>query len=303
MTSILNPLAGDAPVDGAPHVTERPRGRTWIGFAIFAVSFVLWSWSGAGVATMVGSAIGSLAFVPLNIGAVYWLWRSSENGVYSTAERSGWSLLAAMYVLTALGNASWAFDETIRHVDPRYSFANLFYFTSYIVGCVALCRFPLAPRGIVELRKLLLDLACIVIALGALIWAFILDPLSWPTTESVQIVVRYGYPIACIALIGAACRLIMRQDVSRDHTDLALIAIAVVAQSVVDLILEIDYRNSITSRTPWAAALCPLLYVVIIFAAERSANRQSRAPVAAGEPSLNPINLLPTIAEIGRAHV
>ena len=298
MTSIFDPLAGDAPADGAPHVTERPRGRTWIGFAIFAVSFVLWGWLGTGVATMVGSAIGSLAFIPLNIGAVYWLWRSSENGVYSTAERSGWSLLAAMYVLTALGNAFWAFDKSIRHVDPHYSYSDLFYFASYTVGCVAVCRFPLTPRGVAELRKLLLDFACIVIALGALLWTFILDPLRWPPIENVQIVVRFGYPIACIALIGAACRLIMRQDVSRDHTDLALIATAVVAQSVVDLILEIDYRNSITSRTPWAAALCPLLYVVIIFAAERSANRQSRAPVAAAEPSLNPVNLLPTIAAV-----
>jgi signal transduction histidine kinase/ActR/RegA family two-component response regulator len=298
VTSILSSFAVDVPADSAPRTPVNPASRSWIGYAVFAVSFVVWAWSGVGATTLLGSAISTLAFVPLNFGAVYHLWRSSKNAVYSPSERSGWSLLAGMYVLTALGNASWAFDETVRRVDPQYSFSDLFYFASYVVGCVALCKFPLASRGIVEVRKVLLDFACIVIALGALLWTFILDPLSWPTIDSVQIVIRFGYPIACIGLIGIACRLLMRQDMTRDHNDRALIAIAVIAQSVVDLILEIDYRNSITTRTPWAAAICPLLYILIIFAAERSANRRSHRPRVEAGPSLNPVNLLPTIAGV-----
>ena len=298
MTSILNPLAVDSSAGGAPRKAGAPPTRAWIAFAVFAVTFVFWTWSGKGDATPLASAISALAFIPLDLGAVYWLWRASENAVYTAAERSGWSLLAAMYVLTALGNMAWMIDETVRHIDPQHSFSDLFYFASYIVGCVAITRFPLAPRGLAEVRKLLLDLACIVVALGALLWTFMLDPLSWPGVGNTQIIVRFGYPVAVIALIGASCRVVMRQDSNRNHLDLAVITIAIIAQSVIDLILEIDYRNSITSRTPWAALLCPLIYVVIIFSAERSAKRGTHAPDAAAEPSLNPINLLPTIAAV-----
>jgi signal transduction histidine kinase/CheY-like chemotaxis protein len=267
-------------------------------FAAFAGCFVLWSWTGVGITTTIGSTIGSLAFIPLNLGAVFWLWRASQNVAHSTGERAGLRLLALMYVCTAVGNAAWVLDEVVRGVDPRYGWANLFYVVSYVVGIVALTRFPIAPRGAAELRKFLLDIACVVIAVGALIWTFVVAPIRWGAIEPTRAFMELAYPVACIVLLAALCRLIMRQAANTQYNDFAIVAIAIFVQCVVDLILELDYRNEITQLTSWAAAICPGMYVLIIYGAERSARRMTSGPAAPPDPSLNPINLLPTIAGV-----
>lgn len=265
---------------------------------MFAAAFALWSWSGAGVTTNIGSTIGSLAFIPLNLGAVYWLWRASRNRVHSNGERNGLLLLAAMYVCTALGNAFWAFDEVVRGVDPRYAWANVFYIVSYLIGIAALSRFPLAPRGVTELRKFLLDVACIVIAVGVLVWTFIVSPVSWGSIDPEHAFIELAYPVVCIVALGMLSRLVMRQAVNHQYRDFTILAVAIFIQSVVDLILQLDYRNQITQLTPWAAAICPGMYVMIVYGAERSARRTESGPSDPPDPSLNPINLLPTIAAL-----
>ncbi len=265
---------------------------------MFASAFVLWSLSGAGVATTVGSTIGSLAFIPLNLGAVYWLWRASRNRVHHTGERRGLQLLAVMYAVTALGNALWAFDEVVRNVDPRFAWANLFYIASYVIGVAALSRFPVAPRRASELREQLLDLACVVISIGVMIWTFIVAPIDWGALDRTQAIIGLAYPVMCIALLGMLCLFIMRQSVNQQHPAFTILMLAIFVQCVVDLILELDYRNQITQLTPWAAAICPVVYVMIVYSAERSAQRTESGSLAPPDPSLNPINLLPTVAAI-----
>jgi two-component system cell cycle sensor histidine kinase/response regulator CckA len=90
----------------------------------------------------------------------------------------------------------------------------------------------------------------------------------------------------------------MRQAASQQFADFSMLAIAMFVQCVVDLILELDYRNEITQLTPWAAAICPGMYVLIVFAAERSAQRIESGPAAPPDPSLNVISLLPTVSAI-----
>ena len=298
MSSTVLPHVAEPVAQRSPGAAPTSPGRAWVFSAVFAIAFVVGSWSGAGVTTTLGSTIGSLALIPLNLGAVYSLWRASRNRVHSAGERSGLRLLAFMYVASAVGNAIWAFDEAVRGADPRYAWANLFYIASYLIGSVALSRFPVAPRGVTALRKSLLDVACVVVAIGALAWTFVVAPIGWGALERGHALIQFAYPVACIIQIGMVSRLIMRQAANQQYADFSMLAIAMFVQSVVDLILELDYRNEITQLTPWAAAICPGMYVLIVFAAERSARRTESGPAAPPDPSLSVINLLPTVSAI-----
>jgi signal transduction histidine kinase/CheY-like chemotaxis protein len=297
VTSILNPPIADHPPEQFMRGRRWSAGRTWIGFAAFALLLVVNAWRGDGVASMVNTAIGGLGFLPLNLGAIYWLWRASSNMAHAAGERQGLRLLAAMYIATAAGNLSWAYQDLVSHDDPHYGWANLVYLSSYIIGAIGLSRFPIAPTGVVALRKLALDIACIVIAVLAMVWTFVVAPLD-PGVPGAELFIQLSYPLGCIMMLAFIGRLLMRQGANRQHSDFAVLAIALFVQCTVDLVLELDYRNQITELTSWSAAICPLAYALIIYTAERSALRTTSEPDEPLDPSLNPINLVPTIAGI-----
>ncbi len=243
------------------------------------------------------STLGSFAFLPLNLGGAYWLFRAAANETQAEGERSGLRLLGVMYLVTAVGNVMWALD-TWRGIDPRFSIANLLYIAAYLVGITALTRFPLGPSGTLEVRKFALDVACVILSVGALIWTFIISPIDWGGVDRSMLAFNVAYPVTSILLLALLCRLIMRQGGNAQHNDLAIIAIAIFAQCTVDLIVELDFRNTITDNTAWVAAIGPALYVAIVFGAERLSRRTSTGPASALEPLVNPTNLLPSIAAI-----
>ena len=296
MTSIISrQIAESSP--GLAQRPEAPMGRSWIVFAAFSAVLITYHWMFDGVASLISTAVGGLGFLPLNAGAIYWLWRASNNSAHSKGERSGLRWLAVMFSLTAMGNLGFAFEDIVLHRSPIYGLSNVPYLLSYAVGAFALGQFPVAPRGAVEWRKLLLDVACVVIAISALVWTFVVSPVKWQLQPK-ELALTIAYPVACILLLSFCGRLLLRQAANQQYNDFALLGAALFVQCTVDLVLELDFANAGSPLSSWAAAVCPIAYVMIIFSAERSTQRRESGPRAAPDPSLNPINLLPTVAAI-----
>jgi signal transduction histidine kinase len=301
VTSIRPPFDAAMPhgVPASQIGTDRSilHGRVWIAFALYALLLLVGSQFGAGTTSNLLSATGAFAFLPLNLGGMYWLFRAAGNPLHGVKERRGLQLLGVMYICTAAGNLSWAID-TLRNLDPSYSTANLSYIASYLIGVVALAQFPLAPRGALEVRKFALDLACVTISIGALIWTFVIAPINWAGIDRTQLLFNLAYPASCILLLSMLCRLIMRQAGSVRYNDLAIIAVAIFAQCTIDLILELDYRNTVTALTGVAAAICPAMYIAVVYGAERLAVRTTGSLGQPRDPVINPTNLLPAVSAI-----
>ena len=292
-------------ISGVRHVVTGPRrplplgkgvGNTLIAFAAYTVVFLVWSWLGPGFGQSILSAGGTLAFLPLNVGAIYWLWRASQNTSHTDGERAGLRLFALMYTLAAIGNVGWAIEAVLVDVDPRYGFANSLYIACNVVGIAAAQRFPVAPRGVTELRKFLIDVACVVLSIGALVWTFVVARVSWSTIEPWHFTVDLGYAVTSIVLLAVLAQLIMRQAADERHHDFTLLASAILIKVAVDLVVALEMRGRVSAMNAWASAISPAMYVLIIYSAARSATRVGVDETVARPPSLNPISLLPTVS-------
>ncbi|MCC7051982.1 MAG: response regulator [Gemmatimonadaceae bacterium] len=275
-----------------------PGGRAWIGVGVYATLLIVWTWLNGGGRTVFDSAVGTMAFLPLNVAAAYFLFRASTNSTYDTGERRGFRLLAGMYVLTAVGNFWWSVEEALFALDPAYSWANLFYIASYIAGMLAVRRFPADSHGVDQTRKRILDVASVVISLSVLTWTFVLEPIRWDATDPLHLAVRLSYPASCILLMAFMARLVLRQATNERYNDISVIAVAVMVQCTLDLILELDYSNQVTQLTSIAAAICPGVYVAVVWASQRAVHRTERAVDRRDGISLIPVSLLPTISSV-----
>ncbi len=277
------------------------RPQAWLFFAVYAAGFVLWTLlTGASTSPhgKVSALLASLGFLPLNLGAVYWLLRAADGSSVGASERKALQLLAGMYFCTAIGNTMWSVDEVIRGVDPRYSWANLFYIGSYALGIAGLSQIPVAPRVPMERRRFLLDAACVVLSMAALIWTFVVSSINWQALNSLHLLIELVYPIGSIITLALLCRLIMRQGPNALRTDILWLALGLFIQCTMDLVFELDYRQELTRLTTWAALICAAMYVVIIYGAQLLLSRKTSADEPRTFAVLHPMNLLPTIAAI-----
>lgn len=290
------PLALPTTASGGSGSPTRRRGRAWVWFAVFALAFQIWNVISGDLASSVASAAGSIAYIALNIGATWWLLRAAANPLHAAGERTGLRMLAAMYTCTALGNLTWAFELEVLKADPVDSWANLFFVPSYLFGIVAIMSFPVAPRGQAELRKSLIDAASVMIAVGALIWTFLVERTDWMSMKPTPLLLGLFYPAACVLILALISRQVMRQPANEPYGKFLVLLAAVAAQYLVDLLLELGYRGSIALST-FSAIVLPLLYVLLIRGAEQLARptfaqRATRNP----DPALNPANLLPMLS-------
>lgn len=297
VTSILKPQFADPSATPRERTPRLPSNRRWVGFGVYAALLIACFVLQDRVSALTSTAIGGLGFIPLNFGAIYWLWKASSNPSHSEGERSGLRLLAAMFGLTAVGNLGYAVESFMGQRSIPYGWTNVPYLLTYPVGAFALSRFPITPRGLSEWRKQLLDLLCILIAIIVLVWTFVIVRVDLQL-DRVQLAITLAYPVLCAVLLAFVGRLLVRQASNDQHHDFALLAAALFVQCTVDLVLELDFRNAGSPLASWSAVICPLAYVLIIAAAERSSARTESGPTRPRDPSLVPVNLLPTLAAI-----
>lgn len=274
-----------------------PRPLAWMGFAIYAALLIAYHVVDANLWSLVRTAIGGLGFVPLNMGAIYWLWRASGNPALAPGARAGLWGLGAMFALTLVGNLGYAFESLVRRHDPMFGWTNVPYLLTYPVGAFALSRFPNRSAGRSAGRDQLIDLACLVVAAGALVWTFIIAPVNLQL-DWVPLAITLAYPLAAVLLLTFVWRLLLVEAATPQHQEFALLGAALFVQCVADLVLELDFDDTTSLTSIWSAVVAPMTYVLIVFAAQRAAARPvSESPMPA-TTAPTAATLLPIMAAI-----
>jgi signal transduction histidine kinase/ActR/RegA family two-component response regulator len=266
-------------------------------FGAYTVLYLAWSLTAVGLHTHVGQWVDALAYLPLNVGAAYWLIRSARREHISPLERTARQLMAAMYVCTIVANVILAYDAIERSIPAPDSWGNFIILFSYALGMMAVVRFPTAPRIALDGRKFALDFACIVISLSALAWTFLVAPIHWAGVPPTELLINLSYPVACITALAFLGRMMLQQSTASHRRDVTLLAIALFLQIMLDMVLSLDYQTAPLPSAKWVLLLYPFTYVVLIqaCATARPAQRYVRRQF---DLALHPVHLLPTLCAI-----
>ena len=277
------------------HPADSP--RWWLAFAAYITVYAICSLAGIGQNTPTGYYFYSLAFVPVNLGAVYWLLRAAQRRA-DNDEKAGLRFVAAAYATTVIGSIFW----TVQHlVDPAYG--KDWHFDGidllgYTLGIIALTRFPVARSVSVERNRRLLDLACIVVAVGALIYTFIVSQLSWQSLTTREILIETMYPVFSIVTIALLCRLFMSRSATGGRRDLLMMAIAMFLQVALDLVLQVHETGATVYGPNLVWLPYGIAYVMIIYGAELSSRmKPDPAPRDQSGDGFT-LQLLPTVAGV-----
>jgi diguanylate cyclase (GGDEF)-like protein len=136
------------------------------------------------------------------------------NPNYSSRLQRGWLLIGLAVFCNGMGETLWFYFESIMHVDPFPSLADLFFLLYYPLLLGGLLHFPFAPATRQERRTLGLDLAIVMTTCFMTYWYFILAPQSLPGAQGLKGIVGMAYPIGDLLLLAGVMALIQR-DVQR----------------------------------------------------------------------------------------
>lgn len=297
-TQIPAPLtASSPPADALIARTETTEPRWWRLFAVYIGVYTLCSIFGIGQHSAMGYVAYSLAFVPVNIGAVYWLLRAAQRRA-DPAEKSGLRLIAVSYGCTVIGSLYWTYRHVAQvPIDTIWRFDGI-DLIGYVLTIIALTRFPIARTVPIERRRILLDLACTVIAIGALVWTFIVAPASWHALTPRHMLVEAMYPLSSIVTIALFCRLFISRSATAGRQDLLMMAVGMFTQVGLDLVVQV--------RETEASVYSPILvwlpygiaYILLIYGAELSAGMTPDPAIRERKETAFRLELLPTVSGV-----
>ncbi len=273
-------------------------GRAWIGFAAFLVVYYAWTLSGLGLQTHAGKWVDALAYVPLHLGAIVWLLRAARVGRLLPPETTALRLLAAMYVCTIAGNVILAYDAIERSVPEMGSSGNTFLLLSYAIAIAALVRLPIAPRTDTDGWKYTIDVACIILSIGALSWTFVLSPIDWTTARFSTLVLGILYPSGCVIVLALISRGLLQQSSTTLRRDLVWLLLGLFAQVTLDMMLALESDIAPVPSTDWVLLIYPFTYVVIIRACEQLISNTTPSS-AVRDSAYYPLHVLPAVSAAG----
>ena len=175
-------------------------GRLWVwwlvaGAAVIAAHYVLPE--GGLAADLLYDAIGLSS--ALAILAAVRLHRPERPAM--------WRWVAAGQITAVLGDLTWEVYDSVLHLSPYPSLADVFYLGSYpmlVAGLLLLVRQRRSSVGD------LIDAAIVATGLGLVFWIFVLHPVAAESARStVEHIVTVAYPVADVLLMALLARLFM----------------------------------------------------------------------------------------------
>ena len=164
-------------------------------------------------------ALGALA-----IGGYFWLPPAAQNlailasnlvafaAVLSSWRRrrltptSGWLLLAAFPAATAVGNAVYFVNDSIRHIQPFPSVGDAAFLGGYLFLAAGLLRLQHARTAERDLSAVL-DTAIITVGFAAASWVFFMADLLHDDASSLpERLTALGYPVADVLVLAVVAR-------------------------------------------------------------------------------------------------
>jgi len=263
----------------------------------YAVALVTWVATGWGVSSPLGKAVLNLAFQPLNLAASGAFWLASRR---ADRLRPALRLFSACYLSIFAGNTLWFVQETLLGVDPTYSWPNIPYLLSYVLGVSGLLCLPSARRTRFEWWKFLLDALLTGLGGGAVIWYVVIRPLTVVELPPAHRAILLAFPFAALVFFVGLLMTLLRRPADVSPAALRLYVVGEGATLVGDLFYQLVYQSPSDTGIQWTYTVYAASYVVIIWSGEVFGRRA--APAAEALPPREEVHLwspLPWIAAAG----
>ncbi len=196
------------------------------------LAYIIWSLSGKpdpGLETFSSSIL--LIFIFLLV-FMLGLWIAS-NAQNDFRLRRGWLLLSVAALTYMIGESLWFYYESILHIDPFPSLADLFYVMFYPLTLAGLLLFPFAPVNRYQRSMLWLDLGIVMTTCGMYAWYFIVAPMT-SIYQGLESVLGTAYPAGDVLLFTGVGVLIQRDAEKVTRKSLSLLACALVTMCIAD---------------------------------------------------------------------
>jgi PAS domain S-box-containing protein len=263
-------------------------GPWTLASATYAAVLVGWMASGWGVSTDVGKFILNLAFQPLNLAATGVFWRASRRAPSGSRLRLSLTLFTACYAGIFAGNTAWFVWDSLLGLDPTFSWANLPYLFSYVVGIAGLIALPLEQRSRFAPWRFALDALLTVLGGGAVIWFVVIRPLTSVDLPPLHRAILLAFPFGALTYFVGLLTVPLRRPAGVNLHALRLFVIGEGASLLTDLFYQMIYRDPPSAGMQWTYVFYALSYALLVWSGEVFARgpgavaRQTKAELVYG---------------------
>lgn len=235
--------------------------------------------------------VSSVLLILLDLAVLaFGLWLGTRRNADRKLKRS-WILIGLAYLSYAIGEAIWFEYESILHLSPFPSSADLFYLLYYPLLLFGILSLPFAPMDREDTTVMWLDLGIVVGASAMLTWFFLVAPRwvtgkpDWPSIISI------AYPVADLLILAGVVALIQRDVERLQRGVMFFLALGTLVMTIPDALFAYYENFGVDYSMPHLNLLWMASSVFVLLAL-------SRQRVAAGEevalpaPHTRPVRLL-----------
>jgi diguanylate cyclase (GGDEF)-like protein len=190
--------------------------------------------------------------------------------------QAAWFLLTMGVAVSFVAECLWLYYDSILHIDPFPSIADIFYLLSYPLTLFGVLLLPFAPFERRERLTLFMDLAIVLSSAALVFWYFLVVPVQLSGVEMFAGLVAISYPIADLLLLGAVVALVQRDIQRVAWWTMFLFGWSFMANAAADTLYAYFENNGLAySMSPlnilWMVSLLLLIYSFAIQIRSREA--------------------------------
>ncbi len=221
----------------------RLRATDWVtlGLVAYGVPVVLWLLSGIGQRDH-HAALVDLVLCPPGVAASLLCLRASRRGTGDARMRGAWALLGLGCLAYTFGMVSWLVIEGVFGGNPFPSIADLGPLGWYPLAFAALLAMPRNSNvRDLDRRSVLFDGVVLVLGVGAMVWAYLLIPVSAQApSDLVTLLVSTAFATWDLLLLAAVLHADLR---TRNMTAVRPVLLGVAFVLAGDIVYALVYQQ------------------------------------------------------------
>ncbi|MFN0072756.1 MAG: putative bifunctional diguanylate cyclase/phosphodiesterase [Chloroflexota bacterium] len=218
-----------------PALAEARGAYLVLALGAYVVLSLLWQiyrWGGDEYKTLIGNAL----ILPLNAWAALRAYRTAHSTALPAASRKAWHIVTCAFVAYFSGHSLYFVLESLLHVEPFPSVADVGFLSFYPLMLWGLLSFPLVMKTREERSRFWLDAAIVSVGGGMVLWHFILRPTATaegadPLTTALGI----GYVVGDLVLMLGIATILLRRTDSATQLVMHLMALGLLCICVADM--------------------------------------------------------------------
>jgi signal transduction histidine kinase/DNA-binding response OmpR family regulator len=166
--------------------------------------------------------------IPINVLITFCMFYAARLSLSVSRKVSlAWFMMALGELCFTLGNAFWAYIETVQNLDPLASLADIPNLMIYLFFVIGLLLLPSALRSRRDRIKMAMDTSIIIITSALFFWPLVIVPTLDQniTADGLAIALSLAYPILDLILLFFVTHLLFRKMDLPGHKALMLLVI------------------------------------------------------------------------------